>query len=56
MLKSKNTKHSEVELVRQDLVSKKTVSLRFHQNAKLGQEELQAALDKVQHIFTSYIV
>jgi len=49
VLKSKSTKHSEVELVRQDLVSKKTVALRFNQHAKLQQEAIQAALDKVQH-------
>ena len=56
MLKSKSTKHSEVELVRQDLVSKKTVALRFNQHTALEQEAIQAALNKVQHTSKSIAV
>lgn len=46
VLKTKSTKYSEVELVRQDLVSKKTVSVRFNQHAQLEEEKLKAAFDK----------
>lgn len=39
--------HSKVELVSQNLVAKKTVSVRFPSHANIHEKELQAALDQV---------
>lgn len=47
-LDSANVKsHSKVELVSQNLVAKKTVSVRFPSNAHINEKELQAALNQV---------